>query len=137
MVAHMLIQAIIYVLAAAGAENLRDGFDRTITVILGAFRPGTLNICHGASRGGDRRSWPCALGPALMARGGRIWRSILSIELHTESLALHQTASAPLFAATSPGNQLRVQTTAIHLDTDDNAGNQNTMIFQFRAQFHW
>jgi phosphate-selective porin OprO/OprP len=36
-----------------------------------------------------------------------------------------------------PGNQLRVQSSVIHVDTDENAGDQSTTIFQVRVQIHW
>lgn len=37
----------------------------------------------------------------------------------------------------SPGNQLRIQSNLIHVDTDANAGNESPLIFQVRAQLHW
>lgn len=36
-----------------------------------------------------------------------------------------------------PGNQLRVQSNVIYVDTDAVAGNENPLIFQMRVQVHW
>jgi phosphate-selective porin OprO/OprP len=37
----------------------------------------------------------------------------------------------------SPGNQLRIQSNLIHVETDAVAGNESPLIFQVRAQIHW
>jgi phosphate-selective porin OprO/OprP len=37
----------------------------------------------------------------------------------------------------APGNQLRVMSNLIFVKTDEFAGNEDTIIFQMRAQFHW
>ena len=35
------------------------------------------------------------------------------------------------------GNQLRLQSAIIRVETDKNAGDQSTTIVQVRAQLHW
>lgn len=37
----------------------------------------------------------------------------------------------------SPGYQLRIQSNLIYVNTDSVAGNENSLIFQVRAQIHW
>jgi phosphate-selective porin OprO/OprP len=37
----------------------------------------------------------------------------------------------------SPGNQFRIQSSVIYLETDEVAGDQSTTIYQLRAQLHW